>query len=438
VAQGLDTFKVLSDKYVGGAKDVVIVTELARKYETRYDDDKALALFQEVLTLDPDGQKGTVAYQKGRVTCTQYAEFAVAQNLLYARGKRDSGPIKAFIAKYPAGVMTKDAYQTLAGFYMNSPDKDEAYAFLEAAAAKFPGEPYFKYYFIQKAVQNSENVDKALEIAESWSGFSPFQIAGLRAALLAKKGQSAKIEAIYGAERLDSQIQSVAYELSSYAQFWIRQDKNLASAEKALRTAVELYPAGYSFLQALADLHLKAGKTEEALAVYGPEYLKTPKLPAAALTAYARFWSQKKSNLESAAGALDAALAGGGEDPYIHQSAATVFMNMGKPEKALEVFGPAFIKMQDDPYVLGMYASFWAGKKANLEDALAAGRKAVTLGPSSILRSYLAAVYQAMGRLEEAREAMREALAADEGYNTAYYRDQLKKIEDEIEAKKKK
>jgi len=111
---------------------------------------------------------------------------------------------------------------------------------------------------------------------------------------------------------------------------------------------------------------------------------------------------------------------------------------MGKPEKALEVFGPAFIKMQDDPYVLGMYASFWAGKKANLEDALAAGRKAVTLGPSSILRSYLAAVYQAMGRLEEAREAMREALAADEGYNTAYYRDQLKKIEDEIEAKKKK
>ena len=112
-------------------------------------------------------------------------------------------------------------------------------------------------------------------------------------------------------------------------------------------------------------------------------------------------------------------------------------MTMGKPEKAEEVYGPAFMKDQDDAYAQGSYARFWAGHKRNLDDALAAAQKAVASNPASILRSYLAAVYQALGRLEDARAALQEALAADEGYNTAYYKDQLKKIEDEIAAKKK-
>ncbi len=437
VERGEGTFKALSEAYAGGSKDVVAVTELARKYGTRYDDDKATALFKEVLALDPDGTKGTIEYLKGRVTCTQYAEYEIAGQALYARGKRDTGPLKAFLAKYPDGPMTRTANTSLAGYYMSAPEKDEAYAFLESAAAKYPGEPYFKYYYILRATQNNENLDRALEIAEGWTGFDPLQIAALKADLLARKGDLAQAEAIYGAERIQSQMQSASYALATYANFWIRQKKNLDSAEQALRTAVQIYPENVSARQSLADHYFKADKTAEALAVFGPEYAATPKLAGTALTAYARFWTQKKTNLESAAAALDTALAQSPDDAYVRQGAATVFMTMGKPEKALDVYGPAFIKTQDDGYALGTYAQFWAGQKTNLDDALAAGLKAVASSTASIVRNYLAAVYQAMGRLEEARAAMLDALAADEGYNTTYYKDRLKKIEDEIAAKKK-
>lgn len=437
IERGEGTFKALSEAYARGSKDVATVTELARKYESRYDDDKATALFKEVLALDPDGTKGTIEYQKGRVSCTQYAEYSVASQAMYARGKRDVGLMKAFLAKYPDGPMTRTANMSLAGYYMSAPEKDAAYAFLEAAAAKYPGEPYFKYYYILRATQNNENLDKALEIADGWTGFDPLQIAALRADLLARKGDLAQAEAIYGAERLQSQIQSASYSLASYANFWLRQNKNQESAEQALRTAIQVYPENTSARQSLADFYLKAGKTDEALAVFGPEFVKTPKLAGSALTMYARFWTQKKTNLESAAAALDMALAQSPDDAYVRQGAATVFMTMGKPEKAEEVYGPAFMKDQDDAYAKGSYARFWAGHKRNLDDALAAARWAVDSNPASILRSYLAAVYQAMGRLDDARAALLEALAADEGYNTAYYKDQLKKIEDEIAAKKK-
>jgi tetratricopeptide (TPR) repeat protein len=173
-----------------------------------------------------------------------------------------------------------------------------------------------------------------------------------------------------------------------------------------------------------------------------------PEIDAYSITRYARFWISKKQN---EAGALDAlekslkmALESGDEmSGYAIQNAATIFTQAGKPERVLEFYGPAFAKANwDDPDVLSGYARFWAGRKTNLESALAASERAVTLkepypGTKAYYLSSLGAVYQALGRLEEAKKAMEKALEASAGVNSEFYESQLKKIQEEIDKKKK-
>ncbi len=443
----MDTFKVLTEQAAKNPKDVPILAKLAKKYGERdpVNTEKANALYKQIVAIDPDGRMGMTEYGKERISCTELAEFSLGQAALYARGsQRSPEPMKAFLKKYPASKILKSAYQNLSSFYAYAPSpyKEEAFKFLEEVVAKYPDDAYFRLYYVLRSLNNKENIDRGIEMAEGMRAMDTASIADYRARLYQLKGDLSQAEAVYGSEFMDGQVTNLAYALSSYASFWMGQKKNMDSAEKMLGTAILLEPDNAYFRQSAAGFYLQAGKTDKALEVFGPEFLKTSGLKGPALMSYARFWASKKQNMESASTAMETALKLSPEDAYVRQSAALVFIMMEKQDKAIEIYGPAYIKTQDNPSTLSSYGRFWAGQKKNLDSALEAAKKATTLADQFPSQSYiwdsLAAVYLAAGKPEEALKAEEKALSLDEGFNTEFYQTQLKKIKDEIEKKTKK
>lgn len=438
VLQGVDTFKSLSVWYARDPKNVSSIIKLAKKYEDRFNDEKALDLYKEIVAIDPEGKMGMTEYKKDKVTCTEFAEFSIGQAALYSRGsKRNPEPIKAFVRKYPESKILRDAYLRLASYYYMSPDSDEAFKFLEDVVEKYPDDPRFRDYYASRAVRFKENIDRGIEMAEQIRTFDYTRNAYNRARLYSLKGDQAMLETVYGKEFIENQVTNWGYNLMSYVNFWKGQKKNMESAGEMIETAVRLDPDNAYFRRTAATFYLEAGKQEKALEIFGPEFAKSIQDNASSLMSYASFWTGKKQNTDSALSAMETALKLSPDDAYIVQSAASISIKQGKPERALELFGPEFIKkFQDKPYILSSYSRFWATHKKNLESALEAGKKSVEIGNASILWDRLALVYLNMDRLEDALKAEQKALEIDEGYNTSYYEAQLKKIKAAMAKKK--
>jgi tetratricopeptide (TPR) repeat protein len=453
VSKGEGTFKSLTTAHAVNPKDVVLITKLAGKYYDRGESQKAMALYKEVVALDPEGKMGQLEDEKNVMTCTEFAEFKLGWAACYiGQGvPRSAAPLEAFLLKYPSSKFKKEAYSSLAIFYSSSQaDMAAAETFFERAFALYPDDPWLRYYYVAPFVygENKENLDRAIEIAEGMKPFGHTQVASTLAELYLKKGDLVQAGAVYGKDFMEGQYSSYANALASYASFWTEKKTNLESAEKMILAAIEMAPESANYRQAAASLYLDQGKTDKAIELYGPAFIRDSKVDAYGLTNYSRFWIQKKLNLESAEEALDkaaasAAAAASTTDRISIQNAANLFYQLGKPDRALRVFGPEFIKNRmDDPLVLSSYARFWAAKNTNLESALVAAEALVKLKDAYAMNmaSYwnvLATVYLNLGRLEEALKAEEKALELDVGVNREYFRKQLNQIQAEIEKKKK-
>ncbi len=450
VFRGEDTVKSLSASYASLPMDVQVLTKLGAKYFDRGEYEKSVSLYREVLAVDPDGAKGSTESGKNRVSCTEFADFQLARAACWGQGfpKRESGPLEHFLEKYPDSKLKKEAYNALSIFFSSGrADKKAVEAFFEKAFALYPDDPWIRYYYAQEAIYSKENLDRAIEAAEEIQTFGSATAAELKANLYAQKGDLARAEAVYGKEFAEGLASSLASAYQTYAEFWIEKKKNLESAEKMLLTSIQLSPSSASARQALADFYLAAGKTDKALDFFGPAFVKMPGAEAYPLTVYTRFWIQKKQNMESALEALELSVkltaeTAGAMNSSAIQNAAQMFYQLGKPERALEIFGPSYIRgRMYDPIALSGYARFWASKKTNLESALSASEAAVKLRePISLNKgsywSTLSSVYQALGRLEDALMAAEKALENGGGFNEDYFKTQIKKIQEEIAKKK--
>ena len=197
---GIDTFKVLSEKYAKKPKNIEVVFKLAQKFDDRYDEEKAKGLFNQVLSLDPDGMKGTTEYRGEQVTYTEYAEFSLAMLAFYSR-ERDPNLFKGFIQKYPEGKMTKDAYMYLGTFYRRAGSKEEATKFFEEYTSKYPDDPNVLNYYVLRIIMDKDNLDRGIELAEKIKEITnynprPYYMKNL-AELYSLKGEQEKANEVY-------------------------------------------------------------------------------------------------------------------------------------------------------------------------------------------------------------------------------------------------
>ena len=302
--KGIDTFKSLSENYSKDPKNAEAVFKLARKWDDKYDQEKAAKLYKEVLTLDPDGKMGMTDYGDEKVTYTEYAEYSIGALSLFGR-PMDIEPMKTFIKKYPESKMLRSAYMRLSSYYRSRGSKEEAAQFFEDYTAKYPEDPYVLSSYISRIIRNKDNIEKGIELAEKIKDVMKYnpdpRYQKDLAELYMLKEDKEDADKAFGKRFMEGKVSGLSRNLVDYANFWVKHNTNIESAEEAMELAIKLAPDRWYTYRYAAQMYLKLKKNEKALEKFGPEFIKKFGDNANALNGYAWFWANQGKNLESAA-----------------------------------------------------------------------------------------------------------------------------------------
>jgi tetratricopeptide (TPR) repeat protein len=348
IIDGTDTFKAISAAYAKDPKDAATVFKLARKYSDRLDSEKANAKYKEVIALDPEGKAGTYTQEYSGITAP-YSVFA-------------------------------EYYMATANVYGPKADIAPAKAFI----AKYPESKLTKpvYERISNYFENQATKEEAAAFfAEYTSKFpqDPSAINAWLSRIINDKGPYDK-----GKE--------LAAQLKNLTDF---------NPEPGLN-------------QNIAQLYWDLGEKDKAEETFGKAFMagKVENL-AYNLLAYANFWMQNKTNQDSALAMIETALKLEPGNSYFLSQAASAYIKAGKEAKALELYGPTFAKKNEkDASALNSYAGFWTRQGKNLDDALAAAKKAVDKMPDTYyMWSTLSQVFEKMKNYPEAIKAKEKSIA---------------------------
>ena len=262
-------------------------------------------LYRKILTLDLGGQTASYYNEdlKATVPYKEAAEFALAQDSVFG-AKPDPAPLTAFLEKNPTSPLVKNAYTYLGYYYGRLGSKEDADKYFEEFMAKFPEDKNAIRSYIERIIRDKDPLDKGVALAEKLeelTGYpeNPSDRQNL-AELYALKGDPAKVEEVYGKDFIDDYESTSYYALTSYANFWVDQGKNLESAESAADLALKVRPNDWFVYAQVAGIYNKVNKTDKALAVFGPEFVKKFDNEQSALSNYAMFWTNAGTNLDSA------------------------------------------------------------------------------------------------------------------------------------------
>ncbi len=382
---GVDTYTSLNAQYAKSPNDIAVDFKLAMKCENRYAAEmtaRSKELFEKVIALDPEGKQGsyTFEYIKATVPYTEAAEFELGQSAAYDR-KADPAPLQAFIKKYAESPLVKEAYSSLNYYFQYSAPKEAAAKFYQEYTAKYPTDAGVLSAYVGRIIKDKEPLDKGIELAK-------------------------KVQEIVG------------------------------------------YPRNPEYQQNLAQLYILKGDPAKAEEEYGKDFLDSYVSTAVyALTGYADFWLDQGKNLDSAEAAADLAVKTAPPSStrwYTLQTAAGIYMKLNKPDKALGVYGPEFVKSNaDDQTILASYASFWNHQDKNLDSALEAARKSVDLRSDYYNNFTLANILFKMKKYDEALKPAEKAVelakamaAKYPGYSTQQFEALVKKIKDAMAKEK--
>jgi tetratricopeptide (TPR) repeat protein len=219
--------------------------------------------------------------------------------------KPDPAPLQAFIKKYPASPLVKNAYSYLTYYYTSQASKEEATKFFEEYTAKYPDNKDALGAYVERIIRDKEPVDKGVALAEKLKELTGYprnpEYEYYLAQLYILKGDPAKADEEYGKDFIDGYVSNAVYALTGYADFWVEQNKNLESVEAMADLAAKMAPPSQWYtLQTVAGIFTKLKKTDKALAVYGPDFIKKNGSDQSILASYAAFWSRQGANLDSA------------------------------------------------------------------------------------------------------------------------------------------
>jgi tetratricopeptide (TPR) repeat protein len=374
MVDGVDTFKGLSAAYAKNPKDTATVFKLARKYGDRYDAKNAVAKYKEVLALDPQGKAGTYTQDDSKITAP-YTEFAAFE------------------------VATQ-----------TEPGAKPDVAAVKAFVAKYPKSP-----LIKSAYENMGYYYGYQGTKEEAAAFFPEYIAKY------------------------PNDPSVLYT-------WLaRINRDKGPVEKGVELAAKIEELtkinpNPSYNQALAQTYLLKGDKAKADKLYGKDFMEG-KVSSLGydLIAYATFWSQNGGDMDSAIKMGETALKLEPDSAYFLGQVAGLYAKAGQLPKALQIYGPAYSrKAAKDATALYQYAGFWARQEKNLDDALAAAKKALELTPTYFIYGTLSTVYDKMKNKAEAVKAAEKALELAPEGAMSYFKQNLDKLKNPASAPDKK
>jgi len=140
---------------------------------------------------------------------------------------------------------------------------------------------------------------------------------------------------------MENRVTGLAYDLISYASFWLGKDENKDSALAMAETALKLQPDNDYIIRQAAGVYLKMDNESKALALFGSDYMQKNIADASALNSYAWFWAGQGKNLESALIAAAKAVELKPKQYYIWDTLATVYSKMKNTAEAVRAMEKA-------------------------------------------------------------------------------------------------
>jgi tetratricopeptide (TPR) repeat protein len=404
ILKGIDTLPSLATIQSQDPENPEPLIKLGIKYQERQYRDNALECFKKAAALDPDGKKMMKRDTGEMVSCKEMADYQYARTFAVTFGLIDVEAAKAYIRNYPSGKLLKEAYLEVSRFYRL--DNEGGLAFFDEFISKFSDDPDALNAYVEKAHRASQSlqtlegnpifdngIDIAGRIMEVYPEITRFQAAKSYAQFLVYKNDTDAAKKAFGEDFLTGQVQVWSDSLLSFAEFWLNQKQNMEEAEEAVVRALNLAPDNPEVLRrAAAAFHIHLGKPDKALEVFGPDVLPKIGDNARALYDYFKFWMPLKTNEESAENALKMLWELKAKTVYYRIGAANVYQKADMMEKALSIFGPDFAKeRQNDMPALYEYGMYWVPQALNLESAVPALTRALSLSPSTWTNHWRAA-----------------------------------------------
>jgi len=214
-------------------------------------------------------------------------------------------------------------------------------------------------------------------------------------------------------------------------------DRGIQLAEK-IRDMMKFNPDP-RFIKNLAQLYILKGEPEKAENLYGKNFMEgRASLLAMSLMDYANFWVQQNKNTDSAIAMAEMAVRLNPEMWYTIQSLAQVYLKLNKEDKALEVYGPAYVKKNwDKSASVRSYAGFWTRQGKNLESALEAANRVIELTPDAYAWDTLAQAFLKLKKYDEALKAEEKAVALAEGASAESFKKKIEQIKKAMAEEKK-
>ena len=365
--KGIDTFKSLSERYAKDPKNIEVVFKLAQKVDDRHS------------PYDPQGREKILKLYNEVLALDPEGKL----------GTTDYDEKKVTFTEYAEFSIGTLAYRS------DKRDPEPLKAFLK----KYPQSPMLRdaYMYLALYYMNFGSKEESTKFFEDYVSKYPEE----------------------------------PYALSYYIQRIIRDKDNLDRGIELAKKINEImkYNTAPRYTKNLAELYILKGEPEKADEAYGKDFMEG-KINSVSfdLVDYANFWVNQNKNTESAINMAENAVKLNPDSSYILQQAAGIYCKLNKPEKALEIYGPEFIKKHlEESNYLGSYVRFWTNQGKNLESALEVAKKLVALSPSAFTWDALSGVYLKMKNYNEALKAAEKAVELSE----EQYKEPFKKrIED--------
>ena len=347
--QGVDTYRSLADRQAKDPNNVELTFLLAGKLAEKSGiRGKAKELYQRVIALDPEGKALPSDPQK---SLGERAPFAESSEFLLA----------------------------------------------QAAVLSAQADPAPMWDFVKKHPQSRRLRSGYFALSQYYGNFA------------------GKEDATKFFEEFVAKYPDDPYALDSYVRRIIKDngplERGLELSEKIAKLPTDNPDPFY--VEQRAELLWLKGDKAKAEEAFGKEYLDNQRSSFLyLLNSYAEFWSERETDLDQAVGAVDLAIKIEPDNTYFRQTAATVYAKMNKPEKALQVFGPDYLKANlDKPDVLYAYSWYWNREGKNLESALEAIQRMIKIQPGLTYSDIQAQILLKLKRYDEALKSAETALA---------------------------
>jgi tetratricopeptide (TPR) repeat protein len=255
----------LLSSFIAAAKenpeDIKANFDLAKKYASRWEDDKAYPYYAKTLELDPDDTKGF------RLEAT----FNVAINKIRSRENPNPEPLKQFIAENTNDEYMLNSYSSLARYYQTHEQKDKVMPLWEELLAKRPDNPdvmneYAYNVFNLKDETRYEKAkaqaEKSLTVAEEDDLFMSYYNL-IRYHRL--KEENEKALAMY--ELAATKVPKEPFFKYGYGATALLIKKTSAYDQgiEMVKKAIEMNDGSPLYWDTLAGLYLEKGELEEAI-----------------------------------------------------------------------------------------------------------------------------------------------------------------------------